>query len=318
MPALEFEKPIVDLETRIEELKTYGSSSNVDMTEELALLEKRLTRLRSETYDKLTRWQRVQLARAPGRPTALDFIGRIFSDFQELHGDRAYGEDSAIVGGLARLEGQAIVLIAQQKGRDTKENIARNFGMAHPEGFRKAMRLMDMADKFGLPLITLVDTPGAYPGIAAEERGQAWLIAQSIQKMTRLRVPVISVIIGEGGSGGALAIAVGNRVLILENAVYSVISPESCAAIIWRDAKEAAKAAEALRLTAKDLEQFAIVDEVIPEPKGGAHNDPVGSSDELKKALLNHLEQMKGMSYSELLDSRAERFRKLGVFEELA
>ncbi len=318
MPALEFEKPIVDLETRIEELKTYGSNSNVDMTEELALLEKRLERLRSETYDKLTRWQRVQLARAPGRPTALDFIGRIFTDFQELHGDRAYGEDSAIVGGLARLEGQAIVLIAQQKGRDTKENIARNFGMAHPEGFRKAMRLMDMADKFGLPLITLVDTPGAYPGIAAEERGQAWLIAQSIQKMTRLRVPVISVIIGEGGSGGALAIAVGNRVLILENAVYSVISPESCAAIVWRDAKEAAKAAEALRLTAKDLEQFAIVDEVIPEPKGGAHNDPVGSSDELKKALLNHLEQMKGMSHIELLDSRAERFRKLGVFEELA
>jgi acetyl-CoA carboxylase carboxyl transferase subunit alpha len=318
MPALEFEKPIVDLETRIEELKTYGSNSNVDMTEEVALLEKRLIRLRSETYEKLTRWQRVQLARAPGRPTALDFIGRIFTDFQELHGDRAYGEDSAIVGGLARLDGQAIVLIAQQKGRDTKENIARNFGMAHPEGFRKAMRLMDMADKFGLPLITLVDTPGAYPGIAAEERGQAWLIAQSIQKMTRLRVPVISVIIGEGGSGGALAIAVGNRVLILENAVYSVISPESCAAIVWRDAKEAAKAAEALRLTAKDLEQFAIVDEVIPEPKGGAHNDPIGSSDELKKALLNHLEQMKGMSHTELLDSRAERFRKLGVFEELA
>ncbi len=318
MPALEFEKPIVDLETRIEELKTYGNNSNVDMSEELALLEKRLTRLRSETYEKLSRWQRVQLARAPGRPTALDFIGKIFTDFQELHGDRAYGEDSAIVGGLARLEGRAVVIIGQQKGRDTKENIARNFGMAHPEGFRKAMRLMDMADKFGLPLITLVDTPGAYPGIAAEERGQAWLIAQSIQKMTRLRVPVISVIIGEGGSGGALAIAVGNRVLILENAVYSVISPESCAAIVWRDAKEAAKAAEALRLTARDLEQFSIVDEVIPEPKGGAHNDPIGSSDELKKALLNHLEQMKGMSHSELLDSRAERFRKLGVFEELA
>jgi acetyl-CoA carboxylase carboxyl transferase subunit alpha len=318
MAALEFEKPIVDLETRIEELKAYGSSSNVDMSEELALLEKRLERLRSETYEKLTRWQRVQLARAPGRPTALDFIGRIFSDFQELHGDRAYGEDSAIVGGLARLEGRAVVIIGQQKGRDTKENIARNFGMAHPEGFRKAMRLMDMADKFGLPLITLVDTPGAYPGIAAEERGQAWLIAQSIQKMTRLRVPVISVIIGEGGSGGALAIAVGNRVLILENAVYSVISPESCAAIVWRDAKEAAKAAEALRLTARDLEQFSIVDEVIPEPKGGAHNDPVGSSDELKKSLLQHLEQMKGMSHTELLDSRAERFRKLGVFEELA
>ena len=317
MPTLEFEKPISDLETRIEELKLYGSSSNVDMTEELALLEKRLSRLRSETYASLTRWQRVQLARAPGRPTALDFIGKIFSDFAELHGDRAYGEDSAIVGGLARLEGRAVVVIGQQKGRDTKENIARNFGMAHPEGFRKAMRLMEMADKFGLPLITLVDTPGAYPGIAAEERGQAWLIAQSIQKMTRLRVPVVSVIIGEGGSGGALAMAVGNRVLILENAVYSVISPESCAAIVWRDAKEAAKAAEALRLTARDLEQFGIVDEVIPEPKGGAHNDPQGSSDELKKALLLHLEQMQGMGAAALLDSRAERFRKLGVFEEI-
>ena len=317
MPTLEFEKPISDLETRIEELKLYGSSSNVDMTEELALLEKRLSRLRSETYASLTRWQRVQLARAPGRPTALDFIGKIFSDFAELHGDRAYGEDSAIVGGLARLEGRAVVVIGQQKGRDTKENIARNFGMAHPEGFRKAMRLMEMADKFGLPLITLVDTPGAYPGIAAEERGQALLIAQSIQKMTRLRVPVVSVIIGEGGSGGALAMAVGNRVLILENAVYSVISPESCAAIVWRDAKEAAKAAEALRLTARDLEQFGIVDEVIPEPKGGAHNDPQGSSDELKKALLLHLEQMQGMGAAALLDSRAERFRKLGVFEEI-
>ncbi len=317
MPALEFEKPIVDLETRIDELKTYGSSSNVDMSEELALLEKRLERLRSETYEKLTRWQRVQLARAPGRPTAMDIIGRIFTDFQELHGDRAYGEDAAIVGGLARLEGQAVVLIGQQKGRDTKENIARNFGMAHPEGFRKAMRLMDMADKFGLPLITLVDTPGAYPGIAAEERGQAWLIAQSIQKMTRLRIPVISVIIGEGGSGGALAVAVGNRVLILENAVYSVISPESCAAIVWRDAKEAAKAAEALRLTARDLEQFGIVDEVIPEPKGGAHNDPVGSSEELKKALLHNLEQLRMLDKDALLDSRAERFRRLGVFEEI-
>ncbi len=318
MPALEFEKPIADLETRIEELKAYGSSSNVDMTEELALLEKRLERLRSETYDKLTRWQRVQLARAPGRPTALDYIGKVFTDYQELHGDRAYGEDAAIVGGLARLDGQAVVIIGQQKGRDTKENIARNFGMAHPEGFRKAMRLMDLADKFGLPLITLVDTPGAYPGIAAEERGQAWLIAQSIQKMTRLRIPVISVVIGEGGSGGALAIAVGNRVLILENAVYSVISPESCAAIVWRDAKEAAKAAEALRLTAKDLAEFDIVDEIIPEPKGGAHNDPAGSSDELKKALLKHLAQMHGMDKPALLASRAERFRKLGVFEEIA
>jgi acetyl-CoA carboxylase carboxyl transferase subunit alpha len=315
---LEFEKPITDLETRVSELREYGVSSGIDMTEEIALLEKRLERLRDETYGALSRWQRVQLARAPGRPTAMDYIGKIFTDYQELHGDRAFGEDAAIVGGLARLEGRGVVIIGQQKGRDTKENIARNFGMAHPEGFRKAMRLMDLADKFKLPIITLVDTPGAYPGIAAEERGQAWLIAQSIQKMTRLRVPVVSVIIGEGGSGGALAIAVGNRVLILENAVYSVISPESCAAIVWRDAKEAAKAAEALRLTAKDLAQFDIVDEVILEPNGGAHNDPQGTTEQLKNALTRNLFMMQDMQGDALIRSRAERFRKLGVFEEIA
>ncbi len=315
---LEFEKPITDLEIRVSELREYGVSSGIDMAEEIALLEKRLERLRDETYTALTRWQRVQLARAPGRPTAMDYIGKIFTDYQELHGDRAYGEDAAIVGGLARLEGRGVVIIGQQKGRDTKENIARNFGMAHPEGFRKAMRLMDLADKFKLPIITLVDTPGAYPGIAAEERGQAWLIAQSIQKMTRLRVPVVSVIIGEGGSGGALAIAVGNRVLILENAVYSVISPESCAAIVWRDAKEAAKAAEALRLTAKDLAQFDIVDEIILEPNGGAHNDPQGTMEQLKNALTRNLFILQDMQGEALVQSRAARFRKLGVFEEIA
>jgi acetyl-CoA carboxylase carboxyl transferase subunit alpha len=315
--ALDFEKPIQELETRVAELKAYGENSGVDMTEEIALLEKRLERLRLDTFSGLTRWQRVQLARAAGRPTALDYIQKVFADYQELHGDRAYGEDAAIVGGLARLEGRAVIVIGQQKGRDTKENIARNFGMAHPEGFRKAMRLMDMADKFGLPLITLVDTPGAYPGIAAEERGQAWLIAQSIQKMTQLRVPVICTVIGEGGSGGALAVAVGNRVLIFENAVYSTISPESCAAIIWRDAKEAEKAAEAMKLTARDLEQFDIVDEVILEPRGGAHNDPALSMENLKVALLKHLAQLEGLDAAALIRDRAARFRKLGVFEEI-
>jgi acetyl-CoA carboxylase carboxyl transferase subunit alpha len=315
--ALDFEKPIQELETRVAELKAYGENSGVDMTEEIALLEKRLERLRLDTFSGLTRWQRVQLARASGRPTALDYIQKVFTDYQELHGDRAYGEDAAIVGGLARLEGRAVIVIGQQKGRDTKENIARNFGMAHPEGFRKAMRLMDMADKFGLPLITLVDTPGAYPGIAAEERGQAWLIAQSIQKMTQLRVPVICTVIGEGGSGGALAVAVGNRVLIFENAVYSTISPESCAAIIWRDAKEAEKAAEAMKLTARDLEQFDIVDEVILEPRGGAHNDPALSMENLKVALLKHLGQLEGLDAAALIRDRAARFRKLGVFEEI-
>jgi acetyl-CoA carboxylase carboxyl transferase subunit alpha len=314
---LEFEKPIQELETRIAELKAYGETSGVDMTEEIALLEKRLERLRLDTFSGLTRWQRVQLARAAGRPTAMDYIAKLFTDYQELHGDRAYGEDAAIVGGLARLDGRSVVVIGQQKGRDTKENIARNFGMAHPEGFRKAMRLMDMADKFGLPLLTLVDTPGAYPGIAAEERGQAWLIAQSIQKMTRLRVPVVCTVIGEGGSGGALAVAVGNRVLIFENAVYSTISPESCAAIVWRDAKEAEKAAEAMKLTARDLEKFDIVDEVILEPKGGAHNDPDSASANLKAALGRHLAQLEGLDEHALIRDRAARFRKLGVFEEI-
>jgi acetyl-CoA carboxylase carboxyl transferase subunit alpha len=316
--ALEFEKPVIELETRIAELETYGKENGVDMTDELELMTKRLERLRSETFDALSRWQRVQLARVAGRPTALDYFAKTFTHYRELHGDRAIGEDAAIVGGLARLEGRGVVVIGQQKGRDTKENIQRNFGMAHPEGFRKAMRLMDLAEKFDLPIITLIDTPGAYPGIAAEERGQAWLIAQSIQRMTRLKVPVISVVIGEGGSGGALAIAVGNKVLIFENAVYSVISPESCAVIAWKDVKEAEKAAESLKLTARDLLQFDIVDSVIPEPKGGAHNDANLAAENLKKALLEQLSHLESLSSSELMQQRAARFRKLGAIEELA
>jgi acetyl-CoA carboxylase carboxyl transferase subunit alpha len=316
--ALEFEKPVLELETRIGELELYGKENGVDMTDELELMTKRLERLRTETFDSLSRWQRVQLARVAGRPTALDYFQKTFTHYRELHGDRAIGEDGAIVGGLARLEGRGVVVIGQQKGRDTKENIQRNFGMAHPEGFRKAMRLMDLAEKFQLPIITLIDTPGAYPGIAAEERGQAWLIAQSIQHMTRLKVPVISVVIGEGGSGGALAIAVGNVVLILENAVYSVISPESCAVIAWKDVKEAEKAAEALKLTARDLLQFDIVDAVVPEPKGGAHNDLNLAAEFLKIALLEQLATLENLTASDLLEQRAERFRKLGAIEEIA
>ncbi len=316
--ALDFEKPVLDLEARIAELEKYGRDSNVEIGEEVALLQRRLERLRSETFSGLSRWQRVQLARAAGRPTSLDYISKILTDFTELHGDRAFGEDPAIVGGLARLEGRSIVIVGQQKGRDTKENISRNFGMAHPEGFRKAMRLMDLAEKFKLPFIALIDTPGAYPGVAAEERGQAWLIAQSIQRMSRLRVPALAVVIGEGGSGGALALGVGNRVLIFENAVYSTISPESCAAIIWRDAKFAEQAAEAMKLTAQDLLPFGIVDEIIPEAKGGAHNDPDGAATNLKAALVRHLSQLEHLSEYEILAQRADRFRKLGVFEELA
>jgi acetyl-CoA carboxylase carboxyl transferase subunit alpha len=315
--ALEFEKPILDLESRIKELRSYGETNRVDMTEEVLGLERRLERLRSETFDGLTRWQRVQLARAPGRPTSLDYIGKIFTEFVELHGDRAFGEDPAIVGGLARLNEQPVLVIGQQKGRDTKENIQRNFGMAHPEGFRKAIRLMSLAERFALPIITFVDTPGAYPGVASEERGVAWLIAASIQHMTRLEVPVVSVVIGEGGSGGALAVAVANRVLILENAVYSVISPESCAAILWRDAKEAEKAADAMKLTAQDLLPLGIVDEVIAEPSGGAHNDPDASAAALRAALERHLTELSNLSREQILEGRAQRFRNLGVFEEL-
>ena len=260
---LSFEKPIEDLEIKISDMKTYASDQELDLTEEIDLLERRLDRLKVETFSSLSRWQRVQVARAPGRPTSFDYLQTVFTDFQELHGDRILGDDPAVVTGLARLDGRNLIVIAQQKGRDTKENIQRNFGMSHPSGYRKAIRMFDLADKFRLPVITLIDTPGAYPGVAAEEQGQAWVIAESIKRMSRLEVPSVAVIVGEGGSGGALAIGVANRVLILENAIYSVISPESCAAILWRDAAEAPKAAESLRLTARDLIELEIVDRVV-------------------------------------------------------
>ena len=313
---LEFEKPILELERRIAELKETAKATGVDLEAEIRLLEERLARLRKETYENLTPWQRVQLARAPGRPTTLDVLEKAFQDFIELHGDRAFADDPAIVGGLAYLEGEKVVVVGHQKGRDTKENLQRNFGMPHPEGYRKAMRLMDLADRFGYPFLTFVDTPGAYPGVSAEERGQAWVIAQSIQRMSRLRVPAVTVILGEGGSGGALAIAVANRVLILENAWYSVISPESCAAILWRDAKEAPKAAEALKLTAKDLLQLKVVDAIVPEPEGGAHKDPDRAIRNIKEALLKALEELKGLSSEALYEDRYRRFRSLGAFAE--
>jgi acetyl-CoA carboxylase carboxyl transferase subunit alpha len=313
---LEFEKPILELEARIAELEKYAQESGVGLESELLVLRERLKKLQDDTYGNLTRWQRVQLARTPGRPTTLDVLEGVFQDFFELCGDRTFSDDPAIVGGLAYLEGTPVVVCGQQKGRDTKENIQRNFGMPHPEGYRKAMRLMDLADRFGQPFIAFIDTPGAYPGISAEERGQAWVIAQSIQRMARLRVPAIAVILGEGGSGGALAIGVGNRVLILENAWYSVISPESCAAILWRDAKEAAKAAEALKLTAPDLLQLGIVDRVIPEPGGGAHRDPAATLANLKSALLETLAELKDLGPEELFEDRYRRFRGLGVYAD--
>ena len=313
---LEFEKPILELERRIAELKETAKATGVDLEAEIRLLEERLARLRQETYENLTPWQRVQLARAPGRPTTLDVLEKAFQDFIELHGDRAFADDPAIVGGLAYLEGEKVVVVGHQKGRDTKENLQRNFGMPHHEGYRTARRLMDLADRFGYPFLTFVDTPGAYPGVSAEERGQAWVIAQSIQRMSRLRVPAVTVILGEGGSGGALAIAVANRVLILENAWYSVISPESCAAILWRDAKEAPKAAEALKLTAKDLLQLKVVDAIVPEPEGGAHKDPDRAIRNIKEALLKALEELKGLSPEALYEDRYRRFRSLGAFAE--
>ena len=309
---LAFEKPIDELEARISDMRLYAAEQGVDVGEEIALLEKRLERLKEETFATLTRWQRVQVARASGRPTALDYIGHMLSDFTELHGDRTLGDDPAMVTGLGRFAGRTVVVVAQQKGRDTKENIHRNFGMAHPSGYRKAMRMFDLADKFALPVVTLIDTPGAYPGIAAEEQGQAWVIAESIQRMSRLKVPAVSIVIGEGGSGGALAIGVANRVLILENAIYSVISPESCAAIRWRDAGEAPKAAEALKLTARDLLELGVVDKVIEEPSGGAHRDPATAMSRVAESLRCELDGLAGMTEKEILAERRDRFRKLG------
>lgn len=314
---LPFEKPIDELEARICDMRRYAAEQGVDLAEEISALEVRLLRLKRETFDNLSRWQRVQVARAPGRPTGLDYIHHLLTDFTELHGDRTLSDDPAMVTGLGRLADRSVVVVAQQKGRDTKENIHRNFGMAHPSGYRKAMRMFDLADKFGLPVITLVDTPGAYPGITAEEQGQAWAIAASIQRMARLTVPAVSVIVGEGGSGGALAIAVGNRVLMLDNAIYSVISPESCAAILWRDAAEAPRAAEALKLTSRDLLELEVVDEVIEEPPGGAHRDPQQAMTRVAERVQAALAELCQLSTDELIAQRHNRFRRLGRVEML-
>ena len=316
--ALPFEKPIEDLEVKVREMRSYAVEQQVDLAEEIALLEQRLDRLRRETFANLTRWQRVLVARAPGRPTALDHVAGLVDGFVELHGDRALGDDPALVTGLGRIDGAGVVVLAQQKGRDTKENIYRNFGMAHPSGYRKAMRMMEMADKFGLAVVALIDTPGAYPGIAAEEQGQAWVIAESIRRMSRLRVPAVAVVVGEGGSGGALAIGVANRVLILENAVYSVISPESCAAIRWRDAAEAPSAAEALKLTSDDLLEQGVVDVVVPEPVGGAHKDPAGAIEAVRVAVMREFAALRGVPSETLVRERHERFRRMGRFLEAA
>jgi acetyl-CoA carboxylase carboxyl transferase subunit alpha len=313
---LEFEKPIVELERQIDELRRLANDGHADMARDLAPLEERLTELRREIYRSLSPMQRVQVARHPRRPYTLDYLATVFTDFHELHGDRLYRDDSAIVGGWGRLDGQTVMVIGHQKGRDTKENLRRNFGMPHPEGYRKALRLMHLAERFGHPVITLIDTPGAYPGLGAEERGQAEAIARNVLEMCGLRTPIIAAVIGEGGSGGALAVGVGDRVLMLENAVYSVISPEGCAAILWKDASQRERAAAALRLTAQDLMELGIVDEIVPEPPGGAHADPDDASRSLQHALTRVAAELRDTEPDSLVRRRREKYLGLGRFEE--
>jgi acetyl-CoA carboxylase carboxyl transferase subunit alpha len=315
---LDFEKPIVELQRKLDELRQHPEKHDmgINLEQEVRLMEHKLEETRRQIYLNLTSWQRVMLARHPKRPYTLDYLRTVFTDFSELHGDRLFADDRAMVGGLAKLADRPVMVIGTQKGRDTKENILRNFGSAHPEGYRKALRLMRMAEKFSLPIITLIDTAGAYPGIGAEERHIAEAIAVNLREMTLLEVPIIALVIGEGGSGGALGIGVADRVLILENAYYSVISPEGCAAILWKDRAAAPKAAEALKITSKSLLELGLVDEVVPEPLGGAHNDPAATAATVQQHLLKHLAQLDGLSTSERLRQRYSKFRHYGHFHE--
>ncbi|MBX3736288.1 MAG: acetyl-CoA carboxylase carboxyltransferase subunit alpha [Candidatus Didemnitutus sp.] len=315
---LEFEKPLRELEKQLDALHQQSLENNIDMSAELAAIEQKIDVTRREIYSSLTPWQRVQVARHPKRPYALDYVAALCTDFQELHGDRQFRDDQALIGGTAFFEGRAVMIIAQQKGRDAKENIIRNFGMPQPEGYRKALRLMKLAEKFGLPVLTFVDTMGAYPGVESEARHVSEAIAVNLREMALLKVPSIAVVVGEGGSGGALGIAVTDRVLIFENAYYSVISPEGCAAILWKDRVHAPKAAEALKLNAANLKELGVVDEVIPEPLGGAHNDPAAAAAALKDAFKRHLDELLEKSEDELLDGRYERYRELGQYREVA
>jgi acetyl-CoA carboxylase carboxyl transferase subunit alpha len=312
--ALEFEKPILELENRIAELR--ASQDLLAVQDEILRLEARLTRLQQKVYSNLTPWQRTQLARHPRRPHTLDFFKLLLDDFIELHGDRLYGDDRAVVGGLAWFDGESMIALGHQKGRDTRENLARNFGMPHPEGYRKALRLMKLAEKFGKPIFTFIDTPGAYPGLGAEERGQAEAIARNLREMAALRTPILCVVTGEGGSGGALAMGLGDRVLMLEYAIYSVISPEGCAAILWGDASKAPEAAELLHLTAPDLLRLGVIDAIVPEPAGGAHRNWDAAAQALRRALKDHLWELRSRSPEELVQERYEKFRRIGVFED--
>jgi acetyl-CoA carboxylase carboxyl transferase subunit alpha len=312
---LEFERPILELEEKITEMRSL--SSQLDLGDEIELLEQKVEQLRESIYERLTRWQRVQLARHPDRPYTLDFIAMMCDDFFEMHGDRAFADDKAVVGGIARIDGVNVVLIGQQKGHDTKGNLLRRFGMMNPEGYRKALRLMKLAEKFEMPVVTLIDTAGAYPGLEAEERGQAEAIARNLLEMAVLRTPIVNVVIGEGASGGALGIGMGDRFMMMENTWFSVIAPESCSSILWKSWDYKEQAAEALRLTARDLCDMGIADEIIPEPVGGAHRDPAGAGVRVKEAISRSLRELGALPIDELIDRRHARYERMGVWSTI-
>lgn len=314
--SLPFEEPLIQLRKKIAELKEYTENAEVDLSSEISSLEARLEKLETEIYVDMKPWDRVQVARHPNRPTTLDYIPHIFDDFIELHGDRLYGDDEAIVGGIASFQGQPVTVIGHQRGKDTKENVRRNFGMPHPEGYRKALRLMKQAEKFKRPIICLIDTKGAYPGKAAEERGQSEAIARNLVEMAGLEVPVISIVIGEGGSGGALALGLGNHILMLENSTFSVISPEGAASILWKDSALAQTAAEAMKITAPDLLEMGIIERIIQEIRGGAHHDPEKQAELLSTAIKQSLDELKGLDAAALIEQRYNKFKAIGVFTE--
>ena len=313
---LDFEQPIAELEAKIDELRYVGDDSEINISEEVARLKSKSESLTKSIFSKLSAWQIAQVARHPMRPYTADYLGMLAPDFQELHGDRMYADDPAIIGGIGRLDGRAVVFIGHQKGRDTKERVRRNYGMPKPEGYRKAQRLMKMAEKFSLPVVTFIDTPGAYPGMGAEERGQSEAIAYSLFLMSKLRTPIISVVIGEGGSGGALAIGVCDRLLMLQYGIYSVISPEGCASILWKSADKAEEAAEAMKITASSLSEFGLVDEVLPEPLGAAHRDPAATGEVIRNALIKHLADLDKLDTDQLLEQRQQRLNGFGQFKE--
>ncbi len=317
---LDFERPIVELEQKIQELRSIGTHKSkgvhLDLNDEIGQLEEKLQGLRQQVYKGLSAWQRVQMARHPKRPYTLDYVAKLMTDFIELHGDRLFADDHALIGGFATFEGVRVMVIGHQKGRDTKENLYRNFGSAHPEGYRKAIRLMQMAGKFHLPVFCFIDTPGAYPGIGAEERGQAQAIAYNLREMSKVPVPIVAAVIGEGGSGGALGIGIADRILVMENAYYSVISPEGCAAILWKDRAKAPEAAAALKLTAPDLKTLNLIDDVVPEPLGGAHRDHDTAAQNLKQVLKKHLDELLKLDTQQILSGRREKYRRIGLFTE--